>query len=89
MQSYLESSEEFEEQDDTIKKVTFLSYYISLYISTIEHNKRYQCISVDEIYGFVQDITTELDVVVPSITKRDVSYCFSVLDEIGVCTCLK
>lgn len=89
MQSYLETNTNFENYDDILYRTTFLSYFISLYISTIEHKNRNQSITVNEIYDFIQDLHTELDFEIPSLTKRDISFCFHILDRIGVCTCLK
>jgi hypothetical protein len=89
MQSYFEPSEDFEKRDENYIKVTFLSYHISLYVSTIQRNSRYECVSVEEIYHFVQDLHSELGYKIPSITKKDVSYCFSLLESLGVCNCLK
>ena len=39
MQSYLKSNEKLDHYDE-LSKATFLSYFISLYISTIEHKNR-------------------------------------------------
>jgi hypothetical protein len=89
MQSYLESSKDFKMQDLALSKLTFLSYYILFYISTIPHNCKYHYISVDEIYHFIQDLHSKLAFNVPSITKTDVNHYFSILDKIGVCNCLK
>lgn len=60
MQSCLESREDFVKRDNTSSKITFLSYYISLCISNIQQNSRSQCISVKEIYNFLQDLHSKL-----------------------------
>ena len=77
MQSYLETNTNFENYDDILYRTTFLSYFISLYISTIEHKNLNQSITVNEIYDFIQDLHTELDFEIPSLTKRDISFLFS------------
>lgn len=88
MQSYLESSSSLECLDE-IDKSVFLSYFISLYISTIENENRNQKITVDEIYDFIQDLNSELYLKIPPLEKSDISTCFRILDKLGVCTCLK
>ena len=88
MQSYLKSNEKLDHYDE-LSKATFLSYFISLYISTIEHKNRNDCVSVSEIYDFIQDLQDELDFKVPHVDKRDISLCFYILDKLGVCSCLK
>lgn len=88
MQSYLKSNEKLDHYDE-LSKATFLSYFISLYISTIEHKNRHDSISVSEIYDFIQDLQDELDFKVPLVDKRDISLCFYILDKLGVCSCLK
>ena len=88
MQSYLKPNEKLDHFDE-LSKVTFLSYFISLYISTIEHRNRNDSISVNEIYDFIQDLQEELDFKVPDVDKRDISLCFYILDKLGVCSCLK
>lgn len=88
MQSHLKSDEKLDHYDE-LSKATFLSYFISLYISTIEHKNRNDSISVNEIYDFIQDLQDELDFKVPHVKKRDISLCFYILDKLGVCSCLK
>jgi hypothetical protein len=88
MQSYLKSNEKPDNYDE-LSKTTFLSYFISLYISTIEHKNRHDSVSVSEIYDFIQDLQEELDFKVPNVDKRDISLCFYILDKLGVCSCLK
>ncbi len=88
MQSYLKPNEKLDHFDE-LSKVTFLSYFISLYISTIEPRNRNDSISVSEIYDFIQDLQEELDFKVPDVDKRDISLCFYILDKLGVCSCLK
>jgi len=88
MHSYLESTDSHGHFDE-LEKAIFLSYFISLYISTIEHKNRNQSITVDEIYDFIQDLHSELYLKIPLLEKRDISSCFQILDKLGVCTCLK
>ena len=86
--SYLKSNEPPDHYDE-LSKATFLSYFISLYISTIEPKSRHNSVSVSEIYDFIQDLQEELDFNVPHVDKRDISLCFYILDKMGVCSCLK
>jgi hypothetical protein len=88
MQSYLKSNEKLDHYDE-LSKATFLSYFISLYISTIEDKNRHDSVSVNEIYDFILDLQDELDFKVPHVAKRDISLCFYILDKLGVCSCLK
>ncbi len=88
MQSCLKPNEKLDHFDE-LSKVTFLSYFISLYISTIEHRNGNDSISVSEIYDFIQDLQEELDFKVPDVDKTDISLCFYILDKLGVCSCLK
>lgn len=88
MHSYLESTDGLGRFDE-LEKATFLSYFISLYISTIEHKNRNQSVTVDEIYDFIQDLHSELYLKIPILEKGDISSCFQILDKLGVCTCLK
>ena len=73
MQSYLKSNEKLDHYDE-LSKATFLSYFISLYISTIEHKNRDDSISVSEIYDFIQDLKNELDFRSLILTK-EISVC--------------
>lgn len=88
MQSYLKSNEKLDHYDE-LSKATFLSYFISLYVATIEDKNRHDSVSVNEIYDFIQDLQDELDFKVPHVAKRDISLCFYILDKLGVCSCLK
>ena len=89
MQSFLESSKDFERRVDSFSKITFLSYYMPLYVSTVSHNSKYQYISVNKLYNFIQDLHSKIACEVLSITKRVVSYCFSILNKTCGSTCLK
>ena len=86
MQSHLKSDEKLDHYDE-LSKATFLSYFISLYISTIEQKNRNDSISVNEIYDFIQDLQRELDIRVPQISKKDISLCFYLLNNLGLCSC--
>jgi hypothetical protein len=88
MQSYFKSNEKPDHYDE-LNKATFLSYFISLYVSTIEHKNRNDSVSVSEIYDFIQDLQAELNFKVPNISKRDISLSFYILDKLGICSCLK
>ena len=70
--SYLKSNESPDHYDE-LSKATFLSYFISLYISTIEPENRHNSVSVSEIYDFIQDLQEELDFNVPHVDKN--SFC--------------
>ena len=75
MQSYLKSNEKLDHFDE-LSKATFLSYFISIYISTIEHKSRNDSVSVSEIYDFIQDLRDELDFKVPNIDKKGYQFVF-------------
>jgi hypothetical protein len=69
-----------------LAKTAYLSYYISMY-KTMSENIGYEnsLVTVDEIYDFLCDIKYELGDHVPDINKNDISFCFSVLQMVGVC----
>lgn len=70
-------------------KTSFLSYFISLYVSSIQQKNKGNKISVNEIYEFIQDLKIDLGLKTPTIEKRDISLCFYILDRLGVCSCLR
>jgi hypothetical protein len=42
-------------------------------------------ITVEEIYDFIHDVKLESGEDVPDIKKEDISFCFYVLQALGVC----
>jgi len=42
-------------------------------------------ITVDEIYDFINDIKHESGKVVPEIRKEDITFCFYILQVLGLC----
>ncbi len=77
------------ESFNELSKTAFLSYYISLYVANIESKGIENTVTVNEIYDFVEDLHRELGTKVPQIDKEDISFCFYVLDKLGLCHCLK
>ncbi len=88
MQSFIESKKNLDRFDDLCKS-TFLSYYISLYVTNIDTKDKHLGVSVNEIYDFVQDLQNDLNIILPKIDKRDISLCFYILSKLGLCNCLK
>lgn len=88
MQSQIKANPDLEYSE--ISKATFVSYIVSLYVSSIQKKNSCDSVSVEEIYEFIEDLK-ELDPRFKSlpIKKRDVSLCFYILDRLGVCSCLK
>jgi hypothetical protein len=72
--------------EQTMIKTAFLSYYISMY-NTVNKEIGYEDapVTVDEIYDFIQDLKHEYGKHVPEIRKEDISYCFRMLQVLGVC----
>ena len=72
--------------EQTIVKTTFLSYYVSMY-NTVNENIGYNKapVTVDEIYDFIQELRYEIGREVPNIKKDDISFCFYVLQNLGIC----
>ena len=88
MQSFIESKKNLDHFDDLCKS-TFLSYYISLYVTNIDTKDKNDGVSVNEIYDFLQDLQNDLNITIPKIDKRDISLCFYILSKLGLCNCLK
>jgi len=67
-------------------KTAFLSYYISMY-NVVNESLGYEktSITVDEIYDFINDIKHESGKVVPEIRKEDITFCFYILQVLGLC----
>jgi len=87
MQSFAEQRKNEINNSNELNKIAFLSYYISLYVSNIEATDKNNKISVKEIFDFIQDLQRELNVVVPQISKKDISLCFYLLNNLGLCSC--
>jgi len=87
MQSFAEQQRNEINNSNELYKIAFLSYYISLYVSNIEATDKNNKISVKEIFDFIQDLQRELNVVVPQISKKDISLCFYLLNNLGLCSC--
>jgi len=87
MQSFAEQRKNEINNSNELYKIAFLSYYISLYVSNIEATDKNNKISVKEIFDFIQDLQRELNVVVPQISKKDISLCFYLLNNLGLCSC--
>ena len=87
MQSFAEQQRNEINNSNELYKIAFLSYYISLYVSNIEATDKNNKISVNEIFDFIQDLQRELNVVVPQISKKDISLCFYLLNNLGLCSC--
>ncbi len=88
MQSFIESMKNLNNFDNLCKS-TFLSYYISLYVTNIDTKDKNERVSVNEIYDFLQDLQNDLNITIPKINKRDISLCFYLLNRLGICNCLK
>jgi len=87
MQSFAEQQRNEINNSNELYKIAFLSYYISLYVNNIEATDKNNKISVKEIFDFIQDLQRELNVVVPQISKKDISLCFYLLNNLGLCSC--
>ena len=87
MQSFAEQQRNEINNSNELYKIAFLSYYISLYVSNIEATDKNNKISVKEIFDFIQDLQRELNIVVPQISKKDISLCFYLLNNLGLCSC--
>jgi hypothetical protein len=72
--------------EQTMVKMAFLSYYISMY-NSVNREIGYEDapVTVDEIYDFIQDMRHEAGKQVPDIRKEDISFCFYMLKVSGVC----
>ena len=87
MQSFAEQQKNEINNSNELYKIAFLSYYISLYVSNIETIDKNNKISVKEIFDFIQDLQRELNIKVPQISKKDISLCFYLLNNLGLCSC--
>ena len=87
MQSFAEQQKNEINNSNELYKIAFLSYYISLYVSNIEAIDKNNKISVKEIFDFIQDLQRELNIKVPQISKKDISLCFYLLNNLGLCSC--
>jgi aminoglycoside/choline kinase family phosphotransferase len=87
MQSFAEQQRNEINNSNELYKIAFLSYYISLYVNNIEATDKNNKISVKEIFDFIQDLQRELNIVVPQISKKDISLCFYLLNNLGLCSC--
>jgi hypothetical protein len=76
------------EDKKIVSKLVFLSYHIALY-KTISESMGFnsQDISVEEIYDFIQDLkeNKDKDNKIPSIEKIEISFCFHILESMGIC----
>jgi hypothetical protein len=88
MQSFVKPQEN-EISNSGLYKIAFLSYYISLYVNNIESIDKNNKISVNEIFDFIQDLQRELKIKVPQMDKKDISLCFYLLNNLGLCSCSK
>ena len=72
--------------EKTLMKISFLSYYISMY-NTVNENLGYKNapVSVDEIYDFLQDLKHNGGKHMPDIEKEDIAFSFHILNMLGVC----
>jgi hypothetical protein len=72
--------------EQRLVKTAFLSYYISMY-NVVNESLGYEktSITVDEIYDFINDIKHESGKVVPEIRKEDITFCFYILQVLGLC----
>lgn len=88
MQSQIKANRDLEYGE--ISKATFVSYFVSLYVNSIQKKNRSNNVSLEEIYEFIEDLK-KMDSRFKSlpIKKRDISLCFYILDRLGVCSCLK
>jgi hypothetical protein len=88
MKSQIKANQDLEYSE--IRKATFVSYIVSLYVSSIQKKNSSDNVSVEEIYEFIEDLK-KMDSRFNSlfIKKRDISLCFYILDRLGVCRCLK
>jgi len=83
LESNISNKSDFE---DLLSKVVFLSYHIANYKNISESIGFENCeISIDEIYHFIQDLKYEINEEIPSINKRDIIYCLSILKSLGIC----
>ena len=87
MQSFAEQQKNEINNSNELYKIAFLSYYISLYASNIEATDKNNKISVNEIFDFIEDLQRELNIKVPQISKKDISLCFHLLNNLGLCSC--
>jgi hypothetical protein len=74
------------EDKKIVSKLVFLSYHIALY-KTISESMGFnsQDISVEEIYDFIQDLKENKNNKIPSIEKIEISFCFHILESMGIC----
>lgn len=74
------------DMEKTLMKTSFLSYYISMY-NAVNENLDYKNapVTVDEIYDFLQDLKYEAGERIPDIEKEDITFCFHVLNMLGIC----
>jgi hypothetical protein len=72
--------------EQRLVKTAFLSYYISMY-NAVNESLGYEktSITVDEIYDFIYDIKHESGKDVPEIKKEDITFCFYILQVLGLC----
>ena len=89
MQSFAKRQESGTNHSNELYKIAFLSYYISLYVNNIEATDKNNKISVNEIFDFIQDLQRELNIKVPQLSKKDISLCFYLLNNLGLCSCSK
>lgn len=70
----------------TMVKTAFLSYYISMY-NSVSRDVGFEDapITVEEIYSFIQDLKHEAGKSIPQIEKKDISFCFHILQTTGIC----
>lgn len=82
----LESLDGYVGAGESTVKTAFLSYYISMY-NVVNRGSGYEnpCVTVDEIYDFIQDLKHEECKQVPRIGKKDISFCFHLLQISGIC----
>jgi hypothetical protein len=74
------------EDKKILPKLVFLSYHIALY-KTFSESMGFNSrdISVEEIYDFIQDLKENKDNKIPSIEKIEISFCFHILESMGIC----
>jgi hypothetical protein len=91
MQSFAEQQENKTNNSNSsdLYKIAFLSYYISLYVNNIETTDKNNKISVNEIFDFIEDLQRELNISAPQVSKKDISLCFYLLNNLGLCSCSK
>lgn len=74
------------EHEKIVSKLVFLSYHIALYKTFSEAMGFNSCdICVEEIYDFIQDLKKDNDNKIPSIEKKEISFCFHLLESMGIC----